>query len=151
MKSLIVFYSRSGNTRKVAEKISKNLNADIDEIIDKTNRQGIKGWIFGGRDALKNNQTKIEYKKDPSKYRLVIIGTPIWAATVSPAIRTYLTDNKFPRVAFFCTCGGKSGKAFEEMEKLSKKPIATLELVDKKLGEEFCEEKIKKFCKELHH
>jgi flavodoxin len=34
MKSLVVYYSRSGNTRFVAEKISQKIGGDIEEIID---------------------------------------------------------------------------------------------------------------------
>lgn len=68
---------------------------------------------------------------------------------MTPAIRTYLTDNKFNKVAFFCTCGGQKGKTFEEMEKLSKKPITTLELKDKLVEINSCQNEIEEFCKRL--
>jgi len=130
MKALIVYYSRTGNTEKIAKEISGNLKVDIDEIIDMTNRKGIIGWLRGGRDAMKNILTEIKNKKNPLRYDLVIIGTPIWAGTLCPAVRTYLSKNKFKKIAFFCTFGGNPGKSFEEMEKLSKKPVAKLGIKD---------------------
>jgi len=48
MKTLVAYYSRTGNTKKVAVEIAKNLKADIDEIIDKKDRSGMIGWIIGG-------------------------------------------------------------------------------------------------------
>lgn len=39
MKILIVFYSRTGTTRKVAHELQKSLKADIEELFDK-NRSG---------------------------------------------------------------------------------------------------------------
>ncbi|MFH2027554.1 MAG: hypothetical protein ABIJ08_00305 [Nanoarchaeota archaeon] len=89
MKTLITYYSRTGTTRKVANEIAVQLGCDTDEIIDKTKRSGPLGYITSGRDAMKKSLTEIETKKDPSQYDLVIIGTPIWAWTMAPAIRTY--------------------------------------------------------------
>jgi flavodoxin len=147
MKTLVSFYSRSGSTRRVAEVISKNLNADIDEIKDLKDRtRRIIGWLVSGRDAMTKKLTKIKYSKNPSKYDLVIIGTPVWAWTVTPAIRTYLSENKFKKVAFFCTCGGQPGNTFREMKRLSKQPLAELDLIDKKLSKPDSRRKIKDFC-----
>lgn len=148
MKTLVVFYSRTGNTRKVAEKISRILKADLDEVTDlKDRKRFIVGWFISGMDASKNKLTEIKYNKSPAKYDLVIIGTPIWAWTVTPAIRSYLKQNKIKKTAFFCTCGGKESKAFKEMEKLSRKPIATLAVKDRELDSS--DDKIKDFCRRL--
>ena len=151
MKKLVVFYSRTGNTRKIAEEIARKINADIEEIIDLKNRKGILNWLRAGRDGMKRNLTKIKYFKDPIKYDLIIIGTPIWV-NMTPAIRTYLLENKdkIKKIAFFSTHGGKSvGKAFDEMEKITKKPVAVFSLREREVKENSFEDKLKDFCRDL--
>ena len=111
MKTLIVYYSRTGTTKKVAEQIQKSLNCDIEELIDTKNRMGFFGYIFGGRDAVMKKTTVInKVKTDVSKYDLIILGTPDWGSTMTPALRTYIIDNKdkFKNVALFCTAGGSN-------------------------------------------
>jgi len=146
-KILVAYYSKTGHTRNIAEKIAKMLKADVDEIIDKTDRSGIKGWIFGGRDAMKEKDTEILFKRDPSGYSLVILGTPVWAWTVTPAVRKYLKENVLKKVAFFCTYGGAPSKTFIEMERLSKEPVATLGIKDKEINLHDLE--IKQFCEKI--
>ena len=151
MKKLVVFYSRTGNTRKIAEEITGKINADIEEIIDLKNRKGILNWIWAGRDGMKGNLTKIRYSKDSGKYGLVIVGTPVWV-NMAPAIRTYLLDNrnKIKKIAFFLTSGGDNkGKTFNEMEKISKKPVAVLSLRTKEVKENCFEDKLNEFCRKL--
>ena len=102
MKSLVLFYSRTGNTGKIANEIAVKLNSDIEEIFDKKNRKGIFGYLAAAKDAATKKFTQIEeVKKDLSQYDLVIIGTPVWAWGMAPAIRTYLSKNKFNKLAFF--------------------------------------------------
>lgn len=62
--------------------------------------------------------------RDPSSYDLVVIGTPVWAWSVSSPIRAYLMQhaNKLPQVAFFCTMGGRGDKGtFVQMQALAGK------------------------------
>jgi len=124
---LVVYYSRTGSTRKVAEYITKQLGADMEMIIDMKKRSGVFGFVIGGMDALMRKETEIsEIKKDPSKYDLVIMGSPLWAGNISPAIRTYLNKYKanIESVAFFVTSGGPSqGKIFEEARSLLGKEL----------------------------
>ena len=149
MRILVAFYSRTGHTRKLGRRIAKELKADTDEIHDLTDRSGILGWLAAGRDAWKHNPTEIRFRKNPEKYDLVIVGTPIWAATQAPATMVYLERHKIKRVAFFCTYGGSAGKCFEDMQKDSKKPAATLGLRDKEVESRESLAKIKKFCRKL--
>lgn len=138
MKTLVVFYSRSGTTKRVAQEVAKALNADVDEVIDKKPRNGILGFLIAGYDATKGKTTEIEFEKDPSGYDLVVIGTPVWNGRVTPAIRTYLLRNreKIKNVAFFSTCAGRPGKCLEQMEEiLGKKPVLRKVLVKKRLEE----------------
>ncbi|MBN1274674.1 flavodoxin [Candidatus Woesearchaeota archaeon] len=143
MKALVAYYSRTGNTQKVGRAIAKRLGADADDIIDRTPRKGLIGWLRGGRDALRKRLTIITTKKRPEDYDLVIIGTPVWAATLAPAARTYLAEHRLRKVAFFCTYGGKPGRTFKDMESLSEKPLATLGLRQKNLDDNRA---VKEFC-----
>ena len=127
---LVVYYSRTGSTRKVAEYITKQLGADMEAIIDMKKRSGVGGFVLGGKDSLMRKETEIsEIKKDPSKYELVIVGSPIWAGNMPPAIRTYLNKYKanINSVAFFATSGGSSQvKIFEEVKSLLDKELISL-------------------------
>ncbi len=132
-KNLVVFYSRTGTTRKAAEAISGLLNCDMDEIIDTRDRSGLLGYISAGRDASTKQLAEIkELKKNPKAYETVIIGTPVWAFTLSAPVRTYIYQNKesFKKVAFFCTMAGSEPEPiFREMESLcGKKPLSVLGL-----------------------
>jgi flavodoxin len=149
-KVLVVFYSRTGITKKIALELPKLLKADVDEIIDEKNRAGALGYIIAGKDAMTKKLTKIKIRKNPKDYDLVIIGTPNWGGNIAPAVRTYLTGNKLKKVAFFCTHGGESeGKTFQELELLSKKPLATLSLKTKEVVQDNYNEQVIQFYRQL--
>jgi flavodoxin len=110
-KILIVFYSKTGNTRRVATDLATALGADTEELIDKKNRKGIWGFITGGRDAMKENLTQIApVAKKAADYDLVIVGSPNWGGNITPAVRTYLdtVKSEIKDYAFFVTAGGNA-------------------------------------------
>jgi flavodoxin len=91
MRSLVVFYSRTGNSKFVAEKVASELNADTEEIVDLKKRRGWLGFIRAEYDATRGKETNIEKKqKSPKDYDLIVVGTPVWNSRLTPAIRTYL-------------------------------------------------------------
>ncbi len=152
MKALVVYYSRTGTTRDLALELAQKLDCDIEEIIDKKSRKGILGWIHGGKDALKKSLTKIESKKNPKEYDIVIVGSPVWAGTISPAIRTYLDKHTLKRSAFFATSGtGKPQKAFIDMLQLtlSAKNVAKLCLSTKDVMSRSAEKTIDSFVEKI--
>lgn len=135
MNVLIVYYSRTGTTRKIAEQLKTSLNGDIDEIKDVQSRAGIIGWLKAGRDSISKNLTRIkDIDLNPSDYDIVIVGSPTWNGAASTPIRTYLTEYKerLQNVAIFSTGDAKEPKALEEMETLiGGKAIAKLHLIKK--------------------
>lgn len=136
MKTLILFYSRTGTTRKVAEKLAPTIGADIEEIFDTVDRSGVMGYLSAGRDASRKKLTTLKpLSHDLSDYDLIIVGTPIWAWTMSSPIMTLLTEQKgnIKQAAFFCTRGGKGDqKVFVDMAALlDKQPIAVFGLSTK--------------------
>ncbi|MDD5530829.1 MAG: flavodoxin [bacterium] len=150
MKILVTFYSRTGNTKKVAETIAGTLKCDIEEIVDMKSRKGAWGWIVSGKDATQKNLTTIgAITKSPDSYDLIIIGTPIWGGKMTPAVRTYLSQNKekIKSIAFFCTMGGSNaGNAFKDMEDfVGKQPLRTLEISTKEVVQGAYIQKVKDF------
>jgi flavodoxin len=131
------------------------MNCEYEEIIDTKKRKGrFIGFIKSGFAATREKLTIIkETQKDPKLYDVVILGTPIWNKRMTPAIRTYITENKnrFKSVAFFCTMGGKGGpETFESMTKLCEKtPISTLAITKKEIKNELHQDKIKNFSQQF--
>lgn len=154
MKILVVFYSRSGKTKKVAEAISDILKCDKEEIFDIKSREGITGFLSAGSDANLRRLTAIkEIKNNPSLYDLVIIGTTIWSSNVSTPIKTYLSlyQEDFKKVAFFCTrLSSDPKKIFDDMKNLSQKtPLALLELTSREVARDQYIQKVKEFIENL--
>ena len=104
MKTLAIYYTRSGNARFMAEIIAAELGADLEEVVDLKNRQGALAFMPAGRDAMRGNETEIaQTKRAPADYDLVVIGQPVWAGSPTPAIRTYIKKNDLSgkKVALF--------------------------------------------------
>ena len=79
---LCVYYSRSGNTKKVMKSIAAELNAELVQLTDGVERGGLRGWFRCGLDAVKRDcpaARPIETERRLENYRLVIIGPPVCA------------------------------------------------------------------------
>ncbi len=155
MRVLIVYYSRSGMNRKIAEELQKLLGSDIEGLVDLTNRSGILGFIFGGRDAFLKRTTRIRpVEKKPEDYDLMVICTPVWAGTISPAVRTYLKESggNIKNFAFLSVSGSGEGNiaALHHIEALlNKKAVASLLLKDREVVRELYREKLVNFARDI--
>ena len=162
MKVLMVYYSRTGVTKKTTEKIADLLleaavEVEVEEIVEAKKRSGVLGYLGTGKDAIRRRAAAIEpVKADPAAFDLVAIGTPVWAWSVSAPVRTFCKQSgkDAQKLAFFCTMGGTGDKGtFEAMEELcGKTPVATVALIDrhvKKDHEEKFLAKVKTFAEEV--
>ena len=149
MKSLVVYYSRTNITKKLAENIASKTDADIEEIIPKVNYQGKIGYARGGKDAIQEKIIELEtLTHDPKDYDMVYLGSPVWAGKSSTPLISYLKQNegKFENVKFFMTAGSRGFEtAFEEMENYSIKPQKTLALTTKEVKKDLFEDKLSSF------
>ena len=115
MKTLVVYYTRTGNSKFAAETVATEVGADVEEVVDLKNRKGRLAFLSAGRDAMQGKLTEIaETKRNPFDYDLVVIMQPVWAGSPTPAIRTYLKKNDLSgkKVALFFT--DASDKAVEK-------------------------------------
>jgi hypothetical protein len=107
-KVLVVYYSRSGNTARVARDLAARLDADVEALQD---LQEGSGWLNVLRAAVrawrKRPASIRSPQHDPADYALTVIGTPVWAWQMTPAVRAYLQQvgRHLREVAFFVTSG----------------------------------------------
>ena len=140
MKSriLLIFYSRTGYTRRIASEISAACGCDVEELRDKVGRSGPFGYARSSLEALARLDTLLAPTvHDPADYTLVVVGTPIWFWNLSSPVRTWLRRHraKLPRVAFFCTCGSSGERrALAEFEALCGSAVASLALTDDEIA-----------------
>ncbi len=145
MKILVAVYSRSGHTLNLAKKITDELGAELDIIVDKKKRKGIIGWFLSGKDAGMKKKTEIEFSKNPKDYDKIVLGAPVWAGRMTPAVRTYIIQNNIKESAFFCTFGGDAGKIADDFQDMLSKVVAYLGLKARDVERDI--ESIKAFCR----
>ena len=129
---LVVYYSASGSTKRVAQAIASNLNADTFEIVPKdVYTSADLNWTDNNSrvtkehndESLRNVPLKTTKVNNWDNYDTVIIGYPIWWGIAAWPVNNFVKDNDFTNktVIPFCTSAssgmGQSGKLLEEMTK----------------------------------
>jgi flavodoxin len=153
MKTLVVYYTRTGNSKFAAETVAAELGADVEEVVDLKNRKGRFAFLPAGRDAMQGKLTEIaETKRNPLDYDLIVIVQPVWAGSPTPAIRTYLKKNDLSgkKVAIFFT--DASDKAVEKTKAIMPNStfVGELALPAKEFeNREEAQKKIGEWCSKL--
>ncbi|MBV4417965.1 NAD(P)H-dependent oxidoreductase [Clostridium tyrobutyricum] len=132
-KKLIVYYSYTNNTKKVAEKIQKATGLDIcrietvkpytgdyNSVVD----QGKQEVDSGHKPAIKPLSVNLE------DYDTIILGIPVWWYTYAPAVATFLFeyDLSGKTIVPFVTNGGWIGHTIKDIKKVCKNTIVTNEI-----------------------
>jgi hypothetical protein len=152
-RTLVVYHSRTGNTRRVAQTLAPRLHADLDEIRLSESRRGPVGYVRCAVEAIAELIPNVLSSRDPHDYGLVIVGTPVWFWSLSSPVRRYLRKVRSApaQFAFFCTLGGSGALlVFETMTTLiGRMPVATLALTAAEIAARD-NEKIGAFIQALH-
>lgn len=117
---LIVFYSYSGKTRKIAEMIQKQTGGRLSRIYPR------QPYPADFDRLLAQVQEEVRTGRKPSlfpsegntdKYDVIFIGSPNWCGTIAPPLAAWIDENDltgkkiFP---FFSHCGGED-KGMEQI------------------------------------
>ena len=125
MKTLILYYSYLGNTKRIAEMIQKEIGGDIarietvvpyDSDYNKVVNQGQAEVNRGYMPKLKPLDIRFE------DYDRIILGTPVWWYTFAPAMHTFLANHDFSgkTVYPFVTNGGWIGHTLKDIAAVCK-------------------------------
>ena len=128
-KILVVYYSAQNHTKSVAEKIAKNLNADIFEIVpedvytsEDLNWNNSNSRVSKEHDdeSLRNVKLKNTKVNNWEEYDTILIGYPIWWGIAAWPVNTFVKENNFEgkTVIPFCTSASSSlGQSGELLQK----------------------------------
>jgi flavodoxin len=119
MKTLVVYFSYTGSCGLAAEVLKNSLNADVLELklADDKERKGLAKYIWGGKQVFSHIKPPLKpYRADWQGYDLIIIGGPVWAGSLSPALATFLDGTRISgkKIALFCFYMGSLGRFFEQ-------------------------------------
>lgn len=108
MKTVILYYTLGGATKKEAERLSKEFDAPVYRVYEAHSRSLFSSFIPGGFQAMKRRAVKIKpLGVDLSGFDRVVIGCPVWAAYPAPAFNSIV--NLLPSgkdvELFFCEGG----------------------------------------------
>lgn len=125
-KKLVAYFSASGVTKGVAERVARAAEADLFEIKptvpytdadlnwqDRNSRSSVEMNDSSSRPEIAN---KVE---DMSQYETVVIGFPIWWYKAPTIINTFLETYDFSgkNIAVFATSGGSGlGKTVSDLK-----------------------------------
>lgn len=127
-KAIVAYFSASGTTKRVAEKLAKGIRADLFEIqpqkpytssdLDWQNSKSRSSIEMNDRNSRPEISDTVE---NMAQYDVVFIGFPIWWYREPSIIDTFMESYDFSgkRIIPFATSGGsgmgKSGKNLEAL------------------------------------
>lgn len=120
MKTLVVYFSYTGNTENIANRIATFLNVDIEKL------EMVKPYDNNYQIVVEHAQNEVEQdykptlkplKHDLKNYDRIIIGTPTFWYKMAPAVLTFLSGNDFTgkNIVPFMTNAGWPGTVIKNM------------------------------------
>ena len=108
MKTLVVYYSYEGNTELIAKAISDTFKFDCISIkpVKEMKSKGFAKYVWGGGQVVMKIVPKIEtININLEDYDFILIGSPIWAGTYAPPIRSFIesTNCSNKKIGYFYT------------------------------------------------
>jgi hypothetical protein len=133
MRILVLYYSFTGNTQKVANAIADRLGAELGEITC----QAYYAWngpLLQAMDIFTRRLPRVEVLTPPHvHYDLTVIGAPVWAGRPAPPALRALREHKsdIGRAALFVTCRGANPtygpeRALDEMAAAVEGPVVAV-------------------------
>lgn len=156
-KMLVVYYTFEGTTKRVAEAIAEKTASDIMAIkpVKEIKSNGFSKYFWGGSQVVMGKKPElVPFSKAIDDYDVIFVGSPIWAGTYAPPIKTLLEEDfiKGKKVGYFYCHEGGDGKAAEKAKKAIEKKndfISALGLIAKNMNDDELSDKIEHWIKQM--
>lgn len=159
MKSVVIYYSLTGNTNLVSRMIADRIGADMIRLTPENEipSYGCSKYLLGGKSVIFNQKPKLLNEDiNLDGYDTLIIGTPIWAGSFTPPINTLLSGSaiKDRDIFLFSTQspGSSARRCFTKMEQklAGNRIMKTAEFEDvKKTSATELDDKVRRFCRNI--
>lgn len=152
--SLIVYHSRTGNSRTVAKELNRRLDSDCEEVLVENQKLGLLSYLSAGWAALTRNPAPIRAPQRHARhYPLVIIGGPNWAGHLSDAVLSWL-DKEGMQIGVYAAWVTQGGSGAEKVlkqleEEIGYPPVATLILTTAEIANGSFKAKVAEFADRL--
>lgn len=149
-----IYYSRTGKTEQAMKEIASALDCELAEVHDRIRRSGTLGWLRCGLDAMRRRTraiSRVEMQRQLWEYKLVILGTPVWAGRCSSVIRGLLKRRGYEMADVAYVLTHKSEEpyrgVFDQMDQYLQKPrVAEVSLRPGSTGYVFWRDQFVKAC-----
>ena len=125
-RTLIVFYSNTGTSRRVADLLASKFKWPCGEISETRSRTGAAGMLRCVMDSLLKRHPAIRYEgPDTRGFETVVLVAPIWLAELAGPMRSFVREHArgLKRVAVISVMGGQGAtNAFAEIDRILGRP-----------------------------
>lgn len=139
-KTLVIYYSLTGNTKEIAEKIKNKTNADLYEIKTAEPLPTGPKLHLAVREQLKTQKyPALENIPDVSAYDTIFIGAPVWWYTAATPVLSLLDQVDFQgkKVVPFSTQGSNAGTFLEDFKAKIKNAVVLEYASFNNIGKEY--------------
>lgn len=131
-QGIIVYYSRTGTVRQLADALAEHLGWPVAEIADVKSRAGLSGDLRCVLDTLLHHPVQYRYSGPAlDRYDHVIVLAPVWMGRLAAPMRSFLADNltamsHVAHVSAICVMAARGGyRAITEISRLTARTLAS--------------------------
>ncbi len=102
----VVYFTRTGNSKRIAEKIASRLSADVLAISDGHSWKGFWGFFIGGFYSSIDKKVRISVEGELDPEAEYVLVAPTWAGKLAPAGRAFIAMAGKERIHLVATHSG---------------------------------------------
>lgn len=111
--TLIVFYSLTGNSRRLAQLLAAQTGWPVGEVLEERPRTaGPLGFLRCVLDSIFHRSPAVRYQgPEPASFANLVLIAPIWARELAGPMRSFVAgrQDRAQRIAVLTTMGGRGG------------------------------------------
>ncbi len=132
MARKVLYYSRSGNSKRIAEKINKTIGGELIQITDTMNWKGVFGFIKAGYYSSTDKDMAISLSSAVGKDDELVVVAPLWAGGPAQPVRVFLRGHNLSKIHLVLNSAGSGIRKLDQRQSYS----SVVDIVKNKANEE---------------